>query len=56
MVMLLHELIEKLKTVDEVTLLEILNIDSEMLADRFSDLIEENQDKFTAEYEDDELS
>lgn len=48
---LVASLLEEIKTqlaerVDEVTLLEVLEIDSQMLVDRFSDLIEKDIDKF----------
>jgi len=44
-----YDLLEKLKTLDELTLLEVLNITSEELVDVFSDKI---NDKF-AELEQD---
>lgn len=51
MALLLTELLEKLKREDEVYLLELLSIDSEMLVDRFSDIIAEKQDGLEEEYE-----
>lgn len=39
------ELIEELKHVDEITLLELLNIDTQDIIDAFLDRIEENQSK-----------
>lgn len=39
------ELIEELKLVDEVTLLELLNIDTQDIIDAFLDRIEEKQGK-----------
>lgn len=39
------ELIEELKHLDEVTLLELLDIDTQDLIDAFLDKIEENQSK-----------
>lgn len=45
---------EKLKLLDEITLLEMLNIRSEDLVDRFSDLIEDNADHLEEEIKDDE--
>lgn len=39
------ELIEELKHVDEITLLELLNIDTQDLIDAFLDRISENQSK-----------
>lgn len=40
------ELIEELRKVDEITLLELLEIDSVELIDAFLDKIDENQSKF----------
>lgn len=40
----LNDLQEKLKQIDEVSLLEILDIHSDELVDRFPDKIEERQD------------
>lgn len=39
------ELKEKLTMLDEVTLLEILNISSEDLVERFEDIVEDKQEK-----------
>jgi len=39
------ELLEKLKEFDEVTLLEILDISSEEIIERFQDFIEDRYDK-----------
>lgn len=41
----LVEIAEKLKQFDEITLLEILEINAEDLVERFMDKIEESQDK-----------
>lgn len=41
MTLLLTELMEKLKEESELFILETLQIDSEMLVDRFSDCVEE---------------
>jgi hypothetical protein len=41
----LTEVVERLKEVDEIDLLEALNITSEDLVDRFSDVIEDKIDK-----------
>ena len=49
-----HELKEKLKQVDEVSLLEILNISSEDIVERFSDLIEDRHDSLTQEFQEDD--
>ena len=48
----LPEILEKMKDIDEVTLLEVLEISSEEIVDRFSDRIEEQYDKFNEEFED----
>jgi len=45
----LDELAENLKRVDEVTLLELLEIDSEILIDRFMDIVEDKFDKLEEE-------
>lgn len=46
-----EELKEKLQRIDEVTLLELLNIHSDDIVDRFEDYIEEQQDKLMREIE-----
>lgn len=48
----LQDIMEKLKDLDEILLLEILGIDSEMIIERFSDLIEDNADKLEEELDD----
>lgn len=52
MVMLLTELQEKLKEVDEITLMELLNVSSEDLVERFVDVIEDKFDRLSEEYND----
>ena len=47
----LEELIERLKRLDEVTLLELLNIDSEDIVVAFRDLIDDNYEKLLKEVE-----
>ena len=47
----LPELYELLIDIDEITLLEILNISSEDIVDRFKDLIDEQADKLEKEFE-----
>ena len=42
----LPEVLEQLKQLDEIDLVELLGVNSEDLIDRFSDLVEENPDKF----------
>jgi len=49
MPLLLHEIKERLTTLDEVTLLELLNISSEDIVEMFSDRIEDNADKLEKE-------
>ena len=51
MATLQHELIEWLYTLDEVSLLELLDISSEELVDQFGDKIEENYSRLMAEKE-----
>ena len=48
----LVELSEKLTSFDEITLMELLNISSEDLVNRFSDKIEERFDKLIEEVDD----
>lgn len=45
---------EKLKLLDEITILEILNISTEDLLERFMDRIEENADNLEGELEENE--
>jgi len=47
----LREVIEWLKNMDEITLLERLDISSEELAERFIDKVEDNFDDFEQEME-----
>ena len=54
MALTIPDIKEKLKLLDEITLLEMLNIRSEDLVDRFSDLIEDNADHLEEEIKDDE--
>lgn len=44
MALTLHDIKEKLKQLDEITLMETLDISSEDLVNRFVDRIEEKQD------------
>lgn len=48
----LCDLSEKLKRLDEITLLEVLNITSEDIVERFQDFIEEQADKLVDDLED----
>lgn len=50
----LEEVKEKLKQLDETILLELLNISSEQLVDRFEDLIEDREDYFVKDLEEEE--
>jgi len=50
--MLLTELSDKLKDMDEITLLELLNITAEDIVDRFQDTIEDNAEYLIREVED----
>jgi len=47
----LVELEEKLKDIDEITLLETLNITSEELVDRFEDRIEDSFESLAKDFE-----
>lgn len=47
-----HELKDKLKELEETTLLELLEVTSEMLVEAFSDIIEDKQEKLTKELDD----
>ena len=51
MTLLLAEILERLKQEDEITILELLNINSEMLVDRFPDLVENMQERIEGELE-----
>lgn len=52
MALTLVELAEKLKREDEVSLLELLEIDSEDLVSRFIDIIEDKFDSLEEEFDD----
>jgi hypothetical protein len=47
----LVELMEKLKRLDEVTLMEVLEIDAEMIIDRFGDLVEDRYEELVDEFQ-----
>jgi hypothetical protein len=48
----LTDLMEKLKaTVDEVSILELLNLTTADIVDRFEDVIEENYDRLVKEFD-----
>jgi ribosome assembly protein YihI (activator of Der GTPase) len=54
MALTILDLFEKLKRLDEISLLEILNITSEELVDRFEDRIEAMFDQLVDEIDDTE--
>jgi hypothetical protein len=47
----LREIMEQLKQLDEVLLLELLGANSEDLVERFADVIEDNYDRLNRELE-----
>lgn len=49
-----QEISDKLKQCDEITLLEILEINSEEIVERFGDKIEENIEKFEEDFDDED--
>lgn len=46
----LADMILRLKQIDEISLLEVLDIDAEELVDRFTDKIEERYDQLYEEF------
>lgn len=50
-----NELKERLKQLDEITLLEVLNVSSEDLVERFEDFIENKFESLNEELEDEEV-
>lgn len=52
MSMTISELFERLKELDELSILEILNITSEELIEKFQDEVEDKFDELTAKFED----
>lgn len=48
----LTDVMSRLKQLDEITLLEVLDISAEELVDRFTDRIEENYDQLEKELND----
>lgn len=52
MALTFEEVKERLKTFDETTLMELLEISSEDLVDRFDDIIEDNFERYEAEVSD----
>jgi hypothetical protein len=51
MALTIHDLKDRLKQINEVDLLELLDISSEDIVERFIDLIEDNFDKLEKEVE-----
>lgn len=49
------ELCERLKDLDEITLIEVLGISSTMLVDMYGDIIEERFDILTKMYEEEDM-
>lgn len=47
----LNELCERLKHIDEISLMEVLEINSEEIVDRFVDKIEERMDDLQLDFE-----
>ena len=51
MALTIHDLKDRIKQINEIDLLELLEISSEDLVERFIDLIEDNFDKLEKEVE-----
>ena len=51
MALTLNDIKDRLKLIDEIDLLELLEINSEDIVERFTDLIEDNFDKLEKEVE-----
>lgn len=49
------DLCDKLRSIDEITLMELLEINSDMIVDRFDDLIDIKQDYLEEELEVDDI-
>ena len=49
MALTLNDILDRLRQLDEVDLVDLLGINSDMLVDRFQDLIEERIDKLELE-------
>ena len=50
MTLTFNDLKERLKALDEVTLLELLDLKSEDIVDRFEDLIEDKQEQLEKDF------
>lgn len=55
MTMTHQDLLEKLKRLDEVTLLELLDVTSEQVVDRFEDEVEAKFDTLESLFEEEEI-
>lgn len=54
MTMTIHDLFDRLKELDELSILEILDLSSEQLIDRFQDEIEDKFDDLIGKFEDED--
>jgi|TARA_Y100000004_G_C8895516_1_gene403959 hypothetical protein len=52
MALTIHDICDRLKNLDEISLLEVLDISSEEIVDRFNDKIEEKADELEEELRD----
>jgi|TARA_Y100000114_G_C11724394_1_gene310158 hypothetical protein len=52
MALTIHDICDRLKNLDEISLLEVLDISSEDIVDRFNDRIEEKADELEEELRD----
>jgi len=50
MTLTFNDLKDRLRTLDEVTLLELLDLKSDDIVDRFEDLIEDKQEQLEKEF------
>jgi hypothetical protein len=50
MTLTFNDLKDRLRSLDEVTLLELLNLTSDDIVDRFEDLIEDKQEQLEKEF------
>jgi hypothetical protein len=54
MALTLVDIIERLKQLDEVTIMEVLDLSTEYLVERFADVIEDKFDQLEADFSDDD--
>tara|TARA_R100001460_G_scaffold52631_1_gene91527 strand:+ start:143 stop:301 length:159 start_codon:yes stop_codon:yes gene_type:complete len=52
MALTIHDICDRLKNLDEISLLEVLDISSEEIVDRFNDKIEDKADELEEELRD----